>query len=241
VLKVSGYTLFLGVFVNVKSLTEMGGRIIQSLLNRNDFELLSFRDIDRRSINVRINRIRKEVVLAMSNSAAMELYMAVVATEKIEGDIAEVGVFQGATAKVISEAKGERYLHLFDTFKGAPKPGPFDDAAMSQEGRYRSNLDLVKKYLARFPNVHYYEGLFPETAGPVEGTRFSLVHLDTDLYRSTLDCLEFFYPRTNRGGIIISHDYSHMSSVKRAFDEFFADKPEVVLGLSSAQCIMFKL
>ncbi len=34
------------------------------------------------------------------------------------GDIAEVGVFRGGTARVICEAMGERKLHLFDTFEG---------------------------------------------------------------------------------------------------------------------------
>ena len=52
---------------------------------------------------------------------------------------------------------------------------------------------------------------------------FSFVHLDVDLYQSTKDGLAWFYPRLNRGGILISHDYSNADGVRKAFDEFFAE------------------
>src|ERR1035437_2891958 len=38
------------------------------------------------------------------------------------GDIAEVGVFRGGSAKLICEVKGSARLHLFDTFEGMPEP-----------------------------------------------------------------------------------------------------------------------
>lgn len=214
---------------------------LQSFLVKIDLEMINFYDPDRKEINKMVNRIKKETELAMSNSAAHMLFRAVVATNKIDGEIAEVGVFKGGSAKVISEAKGERHLHLFDTFKGAPKPDAYDDLMTSQEGQFGSDLNTVKEYLAEYPNVSFYEGFFPDTSGPVKETRFSLVHLDTNLHRSTHDCLEFFYPRMNRGGVIISHDYSYMTGVKKAFDDFFMDKPEIILGLPSYQCIVIKL
>ena len=42
--------------------------------------------------------------------------MAVKATRKLSGDIAEVGVYRGGSAMIICEAKGNKKLHLFDTF-----------------------------------------------------------------------------------------------------------------------------
>ena len=215
--------------------------LLQSFLSKRNLEIVNYNDPDRKKVNVIINEIRKETKLSMSNTAAQELFIAVIATAKIEGDIAEVGVFQGSSAKVICKGKGERLLHLFDTFIGAPKPGNFDNPNLFPEGRYYSDPNEVKKYLAEFPNVNIYEGLFPDTAGPVENSKFSLVHLDADLYKSTLDCLEFFYPRMSRGGVIITHDYRYMSGVKKAFDEFFIDKPEIVLGLPSYQSLLIKL
>ena len=85
--------------------------------------------------------------------------------------------------------------------------------------------------------VFYYKGLFQDTCGQVKDIKFSLVHLDVDLYKSTKDCLEFFYSRMEKGGIIFSHDYSTLG-VKQAFDEFFKDKPNAVINLSTSQCIV---
>lgn len=39
-----------------------------------------------------------------------------------------------------------------------------------------------------------YQGIFPDTAGPIRESVFSFAHLDVDTYQSTLSCLEFLYP-----------------------------------------------
>ena len=89
-----------------------------------------------------------------------------------------------------------------------------------------------------------YKGWFPATAGPVEDRRFSLVHLDVDLYQSTLDALDFFYGRLVRGAVLISHDYNSIScpGVSKAFKEFLADKDEAPIEMGgTSQCIFVKL
>ncbi len=225
----------------MKSLESVCGGIVQSLLMKMNLEIVNFNDPDMKRVNGKINKIRKETPLSLSNTAAQELFTAVKATGKIEGDIAEVGVFKGGSAKVICEGKEDRVLHLFDTFKCTPPPGTVEDTNSGHEGSFCSDPKKVEEFLAEFPKVHIYEGLFPDTAGPVEDTRFSLVHLDVNLYGPMLDCLGFFYPRMNRGGAIVSHDYIYRSGVKKAFEEFFSDKPEIVLGLPSYQCVVIKL
>ena len=42
------------------------------------------------------------------------------AQAKRPGDFAEVGVYKGASAKLICEAKGDKTLRLFDTYEGLP-------------------------------------------------------------------------------------------------------------------------
>jgi hypothetical protein len=167
------------------------------------------------------------------------IYSAVRSTEKVGGDLAEVGVFRGQSAKIICLAKGARLLHLFDTFGGLPAPGSVDTAFT--EGEYACSLPTVQQYLADEHHVHYYPGLFPETAAPASGRRFSFVHLDVDLYASTRAALEFFYPRLSAGGIIVSHDYVTADGVRQAFDEFLADKPEPVVELTGNQCLVTRL
>ena len=43
-----------------------------------------------------------------------------------------------------------------------------------------------------------------------------------------------------KGGIILSHDYSHLEGVRKAFDEFFKNKPEKILELPMTQCMVIK-
>lgn len=162
------------------------------------------------------------------------------AATKLTGDYAEVGVFRGGSAKLICEAKGERPLHLFDTFEGLPTTGDHDWSF--EESQYSESQDAVQSYLQEnsYPNVFFYKGLFPETAKPVENKKFSFVHLDVDLLSSTLDALTFFYPRMERGGIILSHDFSTTFGVRKAFYDYYADKPEPVFELGTSQCFTVK-
>lgn len=169
------------------------------------------------------------------------IYLFVKKAAKIPGDIAEVGVYRGGSARIICEAKGDKPLHLFDTFSGLPAPD--DSVDVLAEGEMKdTSLEQVMSSLASYPNVFFYKGLFPQTAGPVRDHTFSFVHLDTDLYKSTKDCLEFFYDKMNPGGIILTHDYNSIDTpgVRKAFDEFFVDKPETIVELWDSQCLIVK-
>jgi len=152
-----------------------------------------------------IRRVRRERCLLLNYSEAAQILSALKATRHIEGDLAELGVAYGASARLIADHSTERMLHLFDTFEGLPAPADLDNVKF-HTGQFRSELASVKRYLAD-SRVEFHKGLFPGTASVVADRRFSFVHLDVDLYESTLAGLEFFYPRMSRGGIIISHDY----------------------------------
>ena len=177
------------------------------------------------------------------------LYSAMQATRKIPGDIAELGVYKGGSALLLCETKNEdKTLHLFDTFEGLPKEQSIDvkfnrgkQTDTFKEGEYAASLESVKHYLKNYKNVTFHKGFFPQSATGLEEKKFSFVHLDADLYQSTKDGLAFFYPRMSKGGIIISHDYPYAEGVRRAFTEFFSDKPEIVLGLLTKQALVVKL
>jgi hypothetical protein len=175
----------------------------------------------------------------MGVDEAYLIHSAVLGTAKIPGDIAEVGVFRGGTARVICEAKGDRALHLFDTFEGLPEPGEID--SVFRKGEYACSLESVRSYLEGLPRVQFYKGYFPATGEPVKDRLFSFVHLDVDLYESSAQALAFFYPRMSPGAVIISHDYVEFPGVRNAFDEFFADKPEPVVEMSGNQCLVVKV
>ena len=111
----------------------------------------------------------------------------------LEGDMAEVGVYKGGTAKLIALSCQNKKIHLFDTFSGMPK--------VSQVDKHREKdfsdtcLKEVKSYLKDCHNVNFYPGFFPETAKPLADKVLCFVYIDVDLYQSTKACLEFFFPR----------------------------------------------
>lgn len=186
---------------------------------------------------IRLARGHRESLL--SGNEAFHVYSIARAQAALGGDMAEVGVYQGVSARLISVASGGRPLHLFDTFEGLPDVEPEEFGRM-RKGHYTEPLSRVEAYLADRTNIMFYKGLFPNTAGPVENVRFSFVHLDVDLKSSTYDCLEFFYPRMLPGGIILTHDYSYLDGVREAYMEFTHGRPERPIELSTSQAMLVK-
>ncbi|MGY3802540.1 TylF/MycF/NovP-related O-methyltransferase [Pigmentibacter ruber] len=183
-------------------------------------------------------------LIAMSFHEVVNLYRMVLRTNHLTGDIAEVGTFHGGSALVMALANQmNRKMHLFDTFSGIPESTEGIDQV--NVGDIKGNsLDQVKSLLKNFNhNINYHVGIFPETTSDISNTTtFSLVNLDMDVYQSTKLGFEYFYPRMNRGGIIICHDYFSQTcpGVKQAVDEFFIDKPETLIDLWHTQVAMVK-
>lgn len=156
-----------------------------------------------------------------------------------EGEMAEVGVYNGETAIIIAEAKGDKELYLFDTFNGLPETQ--DEDKSFYEGQFKGSEEISKRRLSKYKNVHIYKGIFPKDTGHfIEDKKFSFVNLDVDLYKSTLECLKFFYPRMVNGGIILMHDYIWDLNTKKAINEFFEGKPENVFELAESQAFIVK-
>lgn len=195
---------------------------------------------DKRFLDL-VYRLRNEERTLQNTWELYNLYKGVLQTAKVDGDIVEVGVYKGGSAKLICEIKGNKNLYLFDTFEGMPQTGEND---IIRQGAFSDvTIEEVKKYLSNYKNVFLYKGLFPETAQAIKGRNVSFLHLDVDIYKSTFDALQFFYPLMSSGGIIISHDYNSKScpGVRKAFDEFFKDKAEPIIELSGVtQCLVTK-
>jgi O-methyltransferase len=187
-----------------------------------------------------LRRVRKERASLLTGNETFFIYALARAHSHLPGAMAEVGVFQGVSAKLICEAKGNTTLHLFDTFTGLP-PATAADRSGHRPNQYAASLESVQAYLQGYPNVHFHKGLFPDSAREVEELTYSFVHIDVDLYASTKACLEYFYPRLMAGGVLISHDYSLLPGVKQAFEEFLNDKRERVIEVPTTQCMLVKL
>jgi O-methyltransferase len=213
---------------------------VKNALARRGLLLSRYGDQHRAEWMREVSRVASERVLLLSHGEACQILSALRATEHLGGDIAELGVAYGASAKLIATHAAGRPVHLFDTFAGLPTPGA-GDSEKFQSGDFVSSIESVKAYLDGL-NCNFHQGLFPATAATVQDRAFSFVHLDVDLYESTRAGLEFFYPRMKRGGILMSHDYLSATGVNRAFDEFFEGKAERAVELISGyQCMVVKL
>jgi O-methyltransferase len=190
-----------------------------------------------------IRKTRRERKWLLTANEAFMVHSIARAQSQQPGAIAEIGVFEGGSARMICEAKGDVALHLFDTFEGLPEASEHDATAHNNKANlYACSLESVKKYLQPYPNVSFYKGFFPDSAAQLpEDETFSFAHFDVDLYESTLACLEYFYPKMITGGIILSHDYSILTGVRKAFTEFLDDKPESLIELSTTQCFVVKI
>lgn len=149
----------------------------------------------------------------------------------IPGACAEVGVFQGDTAKIINSAFADRKLYLFDTFNGFDvRDVEIDEKkgfSAAQTGDYcDTSIELVLQKMKYPQQCVIKKGYFPETAEGLEET-FAFVRLDVDMYQPTKAALEWFGERMANGGFLISHDYYTESygGVAQAIDEYVNEHP----------------
>lgn len=153
--------------------------------------------------------------------------------EKLEGNVAECGVYKGDFSIYINKFFPDKIMYLFDTFEGfsecdvkiEQKMGnsAFLNSGFNQSGCFSSTTaDLV---LSRMPNKEkcvIRKGYFPESAAGLQDQEFCFVNLDMDLYNPQLEGLRFFYDRMVNKGVILLHDYYHpnLPGVKAAVDDF---------------------
>jgi len=168
-------------------------------------------------------------------------------TEGLEGDVAELGVFQGGGTFILAEVldilQSSRRVYACDSFEGLPAPLG-QDAIPRQDGRIHyvqgmfketsyERLDFMLRTWGKSDRVRLVKGFFedvlPKAFAPDK--RFSMVILDSDQYSGTRFGFEFFYNRIPEGGMIFVDDYNglYAEGVTVATNEFLADKPETMV------------
>jgi len=127
---------------------------------------------------------------------------------EVPGAAAELGVYRGFFARCINLLLPERKLYLFDSFEG------FGEEANASEAFQAAHANTtIEKVLAIMPHrsmVTVKPGFFPESLNGME-ERFCLVSLDVDFKQATLDGLRYFWPRLEKGGYLMLHDWGSPS------------------------------
>lgn len=156
--------------------------------------------------------------------------------KELDGEIAEVGVYKGGTARLIAKMCRNTHLHLIDTFEGLPQENSFDN--FHKKGDF--NDTSIEHVLSILPdcNAWIYKGIFPkdkEIFDALKDIKFKFAHIDVDIYDSVYECLEFFYPRMVKGGVIKLDDYSAptCAGARLATDRFVEENSlELIVGPS---------
>lgn len=167
--------------------------------------------------------------------------------EKIEGHVAELGVYKGNSAFLLNKYANivGKACYLFDTFEGFDQRDFVGVDSGTESSFSDTSLQDVKKFVGT-GNTVFVKGYFPESLTGMElDGEFALVHIDCDLEKPFKAALEFFYPRLCRGAFLVMHDYSSLywPGATKAVDEFFSDKPEHVFPVpdKSGTCAIRKI
>ncbi len=136
----------------------------------------------------------------------------------VEGAVADLGAYRGDISWQLNALMPHRKLYLFDTFTGydmrdvavEEKQG-LSDVKTGQYSLTMKELENIEERLhLRMPypeNVVIKKGWFPQTAEDLEDEKYAFVHMDTGLYQPTFAGIQYFYPRMNKGGVIVISGY----------------------------------
>lgn len=149
----------------------------------------------------------------------------------IPGAVAELGVYRGEFAAIISEAFPDRPFHLFDTFEGFAN----GDVQVERERGFSraasrdfsdTSVELAARRIFHPERAVFHRGWFPDTFSGCEAESFAFVSIDADLYQPTAAALPLFWERLSPGGVLMLHDVNstQFTGVSRAVEEFCAEK-----------------
>jgi len=159
----------------------------------------------------------------------------------------ECGVYTGssliACASILRNTNIAYRMIGLDTFSGLP-PLSAKDKGLAPEGSLYlhkhlftdTSMESVKEKINKLglkKNIELREGLFSNTLPTLSDHRYHFVNIDCDLYEPHIECLEYFYPRMAKGGIVFFDDYHSVEfpMAGQAVDYFMRDKPEQLLHL----------
>jgi len=178
-----------------------------------------------RALDRSVDYIEANMADAVGLETQKDVLRYALAETAVIGHYLEFGVFTGGTIRYIAKqlknsGKRDVIVHGFDSFEGLPQ-------AWAGFNLARSTFSL-RGMLPRVPhNVRLHKGWFSASiaswcerfSGPV-----AFIHVDCDLYSSTLDVLEGLRARLQPGTVIVFDEYFNYPNWERhefkAWQEF---------------------
>jgi O-methyltransferase len=143
-----------------------------------------------------------------------------------DGALAELGVYQGQSAAVLSfyAERFARRLYLCDTFTGFPEEHYEEDMGEGKKAAFKDiTFEAAQAVVGQYSGIEWIVGMFPDSiTETMKAENFAFVSIDCDIYEPVLQGLRFFWPRLQPGGMIFIHDYSSgfWPGATKAVDEF---------------------
>jgi hypothetical protein len=156
----------------------------------------------------------------------------------VPGDLVEAGVWRGGVAIFMRgllkvHGANHRKVWVADSFEGLPavNRSRFPKDSYFELDKFAElcvPLEEVRRNFEAYQllddQVCFLKGWFRDTlpGAPIE--RLAVMHLDGDLYESTMDALVNLYDKLSPGGFVIVDDYKLIECCTAAVDDFRAER-----------------
>ena len=156
----------------------------------------------------------------------------------------EFGCHSGRTFSAAIRAARELNIlestefYAFDSFEGLPSTT--DEDGIFEKGSFSTGVSDFKSALEKEANYqigdgHIVKGFYSASLTPELQSKMpkvGIVHIDVDLYSSTVDVLTFIKPLLVKGSVILFDDFfcfpaGSNQGEPRALSEFLSENPEV--------------
>jgi hypothetical protein len=185
--------------------------------------------------NARLHQWHETHLRGPHLSTRMDLHRHVYDQQAGKLDYLEFGVYKGRTLRAWSEMSRRREVRLFgfDTFTGLPEKWELGGASLA-EGHFA--VEAMPTF--DDPRVTLVKGLFQDTL-PLFLNRYErrgtlIVHLDADLYSSTLYVLARLSDVLRAGDVLIFDEFSQPLHEYRALVDWSQAYRRSYVGIASA-------
>ena len=175
-----------------------------------------------RALNKSVDYIETQMPNAIGFETKKELLIFSLDNVNVSGYYTEFGVFSGGTIRFMAKKNPQAQFHGFDSFEGLPE-------AWSGT-RFTKATFTLKGKLPKVPvNVTLHKGWFSDSLPQWRQShhdKIAFIHIDCDLYSSTLDILNNLKDKLQVGTVILFDEYFNYSNWEnhefKAWQEFIS-------------------
>lgn len=175
------------------------------------------------------------------------IFQAIENTKNLEGDIIEIGTYQGSSARgilnYINHNSINKKCYFLDTFEGFNYNEAFNSEDTLWKGSHtETSIDKVNKYLSSYNNYQLIKSNIITDEIPDEIQYICLANIDVDIYDAVKHALEKIHTRIVKNGIIIVEDYGHTPALigaQKATNEFLNKYQDMFTSIYMASGQLF--